>query len=41
MIPTPLVGVDADLTGRLERLARITGAETRIVSVYLNTRWTP
>jgi len=39
MIPIPLVGVDADLTGRLERLARITGAETRIVSVYLNTRW--
>lgn len=39
MIPTPLDGVDADFTGRLARLARTTGAETRIVSVYLNTRW--
>ena len=39
MITTPLVGVGADLAGRLDHLARITGAATRIVSVYLNTRW--
>ena len=39
MNPTPIVGADADLVGRLERLARIRGEETPIVSVYLHTRW--
>ena len=39
MNPTGPSAVDAGLAGRLERLARITGAETRVVSVYLNTRW--
>ena len=39
MNPTTPTAVDTGLAGRLERLAGITSAETRVVSVYLNTRW--